>query len=200
MSQTEEKGSTIPAPIDSTFCHPTSTQFKIVIQSLFSGGGTYQVQDLEGNLLLKFAKSSFLCCNQVVSDASGNAVVTLKKKIFSPRGKWKGFRGNKKAYEPEDLLFSMEKESLLPWKRAFRIQLPGKASDEFTLSFSCWGSHFKLLHNGAVIAEADVKRKFLLDRELIVTAKAGVDQAFVASVIVIYREWELLEHVSGGGG
>ncbi|KAL3697776.1 hypothetical protein R1sor_011852 [Riccia sorocarpa] len=188
MSRTAERGFTIPAPIDSTYCHPTSTQFKIVIQSAFSGGGTYQVQDLEGNLVLKFVKSSFLSSNQVVHDARGNAVVILKKKTFSARGKWNAFRVNKKAHEPEDLLFSMEKESLIPWNRSFRIQLPGNGSDEFTLSFNSWASHFKLYHNGAVIAEADMKRKFLSNSQLIVTAKAGVDQAFLASVLVIYRE------------
>ncbi|KAL3697777.1 hypothetical protein R1sor_011853 [Riccia sorocarpa] len=200
MSRTAEKGFTVPAPIDSTYCHPTSTQFKIVIQSAFSGGGTYQVQDLDGNLVLKFVKSSFFSSNQVVHDANGNPVVILKRKTFSARGKWNAFRGNKKSHKPEDLLFSMEKASLIPWKRSFRIQLPGNASDEFTLSFNSWASHFKLHHNGAVIAEADVKRKFLTDRELIVTAKAGVDQAFLASVLVIYREWDRDQQAAASGG
>ncbi|KAL3697779.1 hypothetical protein R1sor_011855 [Riccia sorocarpa] len=200
MSRTAERGFTIPAPIDSSYCHPTSTQFKIVTQSAFSGGGTYQVQDLGGNLVLKFVKSSFLSSNQVVHDANGNPVVILKKKTFSARGKWDAFRGNKKAHEPGDLLFSMEKASLIPWKSSFRIQLPGNASDEFTLRYNGWASHFKLHHNGAVIAEADMKRKFLSNSQLIVTAKAGVDQAFLASVLVIYREWQKSQQAASSGG
>ncbi|KAL2644357.1 hypothetical protein R1flu_011944 [Riccia fluitans] len=199
MSEAQEKGSNIPAPISSSFCSPTAAQFKIVVQAPFCGDGTYQVQDLQGNLLLKFFKSSFLCCNQVVYDANGDAVVSLKRKMLSLRGRWDAYRGKKKKYEPEDLLFSMERVSLIPWKLAFRIRLPGNESDDFTLTWSCCASHSKIYHNGAIIAEADMKRKFLIDRELIVSGSAGVDQAFLASILVIHRKWRKCQN-SGGGG
>ncbi|OAE24260.1 hypothetical protein AXG93_1528s1100 [Marchantia polymorpha subsp. ruderalis] len=182
-----EEALSIPAPVSSSFCVPYTTQFIIFKKNFVWTDGVYKVKDIKGNLLFKIDRSSALCCNLVVYDHDGSVVMSLRRKIFSFVDTWNAYRG-KKSSKSEDRLFTMSRSSLIQWKPHFTIWLPGKGNDEFTLSSDFFGTHYKIRHNGVIIAEAVQKWVLCFKKEMAVTVKPGVDQAFVAALLVIKRQ------------
>ncbi|KAG6551871.1 hypothetical protein Mapa_006485 [Marchantia paleacea] len=195
----DEKALSVPAPVSSSFCVPHATQFSIFTNHLVWTDGVFKVKDVKGNLLFKMDKSSVLCCNLVVYDPDGGVIMSLKRKIFTFMDTWRAYRG-KNSQRSEDRLFTITRSSFMQWKPHFTIFLPGKGNDQFTLSGDFLRTHFKIRHNGDIIAEAVQKRVICFKKEIAVRVGPGVDQAFVAALLVIKRQILSQRHGQNGGG
>ncbi|OAE24264.1 hypothetical protein AXG93_1528s1140 [Marchantia polymorpha subsp. ruderalis] len=103
-----------------------------------------------------------------------------------------GMRTGNQSHKSEDRLFTSLRSSrtLLQLKTS----LPGKENDESTLSSDFFGTHYEIRHNGDIFEEAVEKRVLCFDKEMAFPVRPGVDQAFVAALLVITKRRILGRH------
>ncbi|CAM6111934.1 unnamed protein product [Calypogeia fissa] len=185
-------GMTVPAPVSSVYCVPYVAQFEIDQKVLTVSGGRFTIKDARGTLLfdVKHKNPLALHTRRVVYDASGNALVLLKRKMATMHERWSAYRGESDDSD-SNMLFSMAKSSLIQLTPSYDIFLGTNktSTPDFKVKGDIFQHHYSILYNGTPVAE--VRKKVNMSSIFVgkdqygVTVYPGVDHAFIASVIVI---------------
>lgn len=184
----------IPAPVSNTYCVPYVAQFNVDQQLMSLRGGRFHITDPRGTLLFETKNKNILALHErrLISDASGNPLVLLKKKIATMHERWSAYRGEHD--HESNVIFHIAKSSLIQFKASFDIFLAKNqtSTPDFTVKGNFFQRNYTVFFNGTPIAEARKKvnvATLLVGKEQYeVTVFPGVDHAFIASIIVIMEE------------
>ncbi|KAH7428171.1 hypothetical protein KP509_10G078800 [Ceratopteris richardii] len=173
------------------FCTPEPVKLTVSKKVMCLSGRSFEVTDGEGYMRFKMEGSAFSPRDKrVLLDVDCNPIVSARKKIGSMHDRWKVYRGDR--YKKEAELFSVKRASLFQLKTHLKILLSGNCKEDcpdFVIKGDFFGHEAKIYRGDEVIAE--IKRKFtvgnvLLDKRTFSTfICAGVDQAFIVTLVVI---------------
>ncbi|XP_068644642.1 protein LURP-one-related 10-like [Aristolochia californica] len=184
-------GARLPV-IDERFCssHPLDLTVKKKIVTIFSN--TYfQVFDANKNLLFQVKADRLrFHTNRILFDAADSPIATMCAKKFSWSGKWTIQKGDSK--DETNLLFSVKESSKFQLKTNLDVFLPRNVDEDvcdFHVKPNYWDKSCKIYKGDKVIAEVvDTQTGggfFFGKHVLSVRVEAGVDYAFVVSLLVI---------------
>ncbi|XVF29667.1 hypothetical protein REPUB_Repub15cG0141600 [Reevesia pubescens] len=126
-------------------------------------------------------------------DAAGNPLVSLKQKIITTHRRWQIYRGD--SNNPNDLLFSVKKSSLLQFKTTLDVFLASNTREsqpDFRIKGRWYESGCTIYAGENIIAQ--VHRKHNLQSIIFeadtygVTAYPNVDYAFIVALVVVLDE------------
>jgi uncharacterized protein YxjI len=194
-------GMTVPAPVSSVYCVPYVAQFEIDQKVVSVTDGRFTIKDAQGTLLFDVKGKRILALHtrRVVYDASGNALVLLKRKMATMHDRWLAYRGESDDSD-SNMLFSMAKSSLIQLTPSYDIFLGTNqtSTPDFKVKGDFFEHNYSILYNGTPVAE--VRKKINLSSIFVgkdqygVTVYPGVDHAFIASVIVIMDQVNRATH------
>ncbi|XVF29658.1 hypothetical protein REPUB_Repub15cG0141100 [Reevesia pubescens] len=178
-----------PVPIISPhFCAPDPIDLVIVKKVL---NGNLVVTDINDNIVFK-VKGPFLTIygRQVLIDATGNPIVTLKRKFMSAHDRWQVFRGD--STDSSDLIFSAKRSSIFQLKTKFDVFLANNTKED-VCDFKVKGSYSErscVIYAGessTIVAQMQKKHnvKSVLKDKFTLTVHPNMDYAFIVALIVI---------------
>ncbi|KAL2634740.1 hypothetical protein R1flu_006219 [Riccia fluitans] len=178
---------TIPAPVNPVFCAPQMVQF-VIEQKVFTiSSGKFVINDAYGNHLFSVkGKISPLHTKRILCDANGNHLLLLTKKVLTMHDAWEVTSETNNG----KMVFSMKKANILQLKPSFNVFL-GLNTDrpEFTLKGDFFAFNYAVYYHDLLVAQVSKKltaSTFLVGKDqYVVTIQPGVDQAFVAALVVI---------------
>nr|GLL24382.1 protein LURP-one-related 15-like [Ipomoea trifida] len=184
--------------ISPEYCTPYHLQISIKKKVYFLAGNGYEVKDAaKGTILFKVENiPTFINSKVVVYDPAGNSIITLRRKAFTWRTRWKVYRGESK--EEKDLIFSARESSAFQFNTNLDVFLAGNTSEQVcdykmkTSGFTQSTCDIYVKPSSTLIAE--MKKKvtagsiFLGKDNFTVTLQPNVDQAFIVALIVILQE------------
>ncbi|KAM7463908.1 hypothetical protein LguiA_032029 [Lonicera macranthoides] len=184
--------------IDSQFCAPYPVDLTIVRKVYTVTDAYFAVTDASENILFQIkGKPLRVHERHVLLDSSLNPLVSLQQKILTAHKRWHVFRGD--SSEPEDLLFSIKKSSMVQFKRELDLDVfLASNSKEDKCDFKVKGSWFERscsIYAGeslTIIAQMRKKhglQSIVLGKDMFsVTIYPNVDQALVVCLVVILDE------------
>ncbi|KAK9126781.1 hypothetical protein Scep_015627 [Stephania cephalantha] len=181
------------AVIGRQFCAPHAVDVVIVRKVMSITGGNFSVRDVNGNTMFKIkAKFGSFRGRRVLLDSAGTPIVSMQRKVFSAREKWKVFKGDSKA--SADLLFSAQRSSFFQYKTKLNVFLASNTTEAIT-DFKVKGSWFerscKIYNGNADTLIAQMHKKVTASTVLLgkdtfmVSVCPNVDYAFVVALVVI---------------
>lgn len=190
------KTGTLPV-VGSQFCTPYHTLVFTVQRKKRNktcSGADLVISDSDGQLIARVdGRECSLRDKRVVRNASGEPLVTLRRKLVSINHKWEAFRGEKT--DPARMLFSARTSSVLQLKTSVNVYMPYNTEEE-QWNFKVKGDYLErssVFYYGArTIAELSRKRsenKELLEKDIfLVKVHPGVDYLFIISLVVVLDE------------
>ncbi|OMP07994.1 hypothetical protein COLO4_06871 [Corchorus olitorius] len=176
------------------FCAPHPVELAVIRNVKTITDGEFVFTDINGNILFKVKDQSgsfSMHDRQVLIDASGNPIVTLKDKLMSARDRWQVFRGD--STDSRDLIFSA-RTSMFHLKTKLDVFL-GNNTKEDVCDFKVKGSWSKkscVIYAGetsTIVAQMHknhtVQNVLAGNDEFMVTVNPDVDYAFIVALIVI---------------
>jgi len=157
-------------------------------------GADLIIHGSDGQLIARVdGRDCSLTNKRVVRNSSGDALVTLRRKLVSINHKWEAFRGEKT--DPSRLLFSARTSSVLQLKTSVNVYMAYNTEEE-QWNFKVKGDYLErssVFYYGArIIAELGRKRsetKELLETDIfLIKVHPGVDYLFIVSLVVILDE------------
>lgn len=177
--------------VNEQFCSPFPVELTVSKKVVSLSGGSFQITDPDGKILFKMDGHALSVRDKcVLLDAEGCPLLCARKKLVSMHEKWEVCRGDK--FEDDNKLFFVKKAKVLQFKTHLDVFLAGNSNDDcpdFTVKGNFLEREAQIFKGDTLIAE--MKRKFtvgnvLLDKHTFIAAVfPGVDQAFVATLIVI---------------
>ncbi|KAF7845249.1 protein LURP-one-related 10 [Senna tora] len=192
--------STLPANptpiIGPQYCAPYTVDLNIVKKVMSIVDDNFTVSDINGNIIFKVKESLMSFRDRrVLIDATGNPIVTLRRKIMTAHDRWHAFRGE--STEAHDLIFSLKKSSLIQFKTNLDVFLANNTKED-VCDFKVKGSWLErscIIYAGnsnTIVAQMHKKhtvQSVLIGKDsFMVTVYPNVDYAFIVALIVILRE------------
>ncbi|XP_066393659.1 protein LURP-one-related 15-like [Miscanthus floridulus] len=192
-----------PAPVpvavvSPQFCAPHVVPLTVTKKAMSFSGGDFTVTDDASSAVVLQVRGTYLSVrrHRVLHDAAGRAILTMQRKVFSMREKWKVFRGDSTA--ANDLLFRVKKTSIFQMKTKLDVFLAGNTTAEQVCDFKIKGSYFErscaFYRGNSNVLIAQMNRKFTLSNVLLgkdtysVSVFPHVDYVFIAALVVILDE------------
>ncbi|CAD6220583.1 unnamed protein product [Miscanthus lutarioriparius] len=192
-----------PAPVpvavvSPQFCAPHVVPLTVTKKAMSFSGGDFTVTDDASGAVVLQVRGTYLSVrrHRVLHDAAGRAILTMQRKVFSMREKWKVFRGDSTA--ANDLLFTVKKTSIFQMKTKLDVFLAGNTTAEQVCDFKIKGSYFErscaFYRGNSNVLIAQMNRKFTLSNVLLgkdtysVSVFPHVDYVFIAALVVILDE------------
>lgn len=181
--------------VGSHFILPHQTELKISNKILKIGEGNFGVADVKGDLIFKVVgKLASLRDRRTLLDGAGRPLVSFKQKILTAHKRWQVFSGD--SNDPDDLLFSSKKSSMLQHKTELDVFLASNSSSvpDFKVKGS-WIERSCTIYSGEIIIghlhKTHDMHSLVFDAESFdVTVYPNVDYAFMVSLVVILDEIE----------
>ncbi|KAG6553345.1 hypothetical protein Mapa_005080 [Marchantia paleacea] len=172
----------IPAPVSSAFCAPAKVRF-VIEQKPFRklNEKIYEIADSNGKRLFE-ADSLLFAGSRRLRDDKDQVLAHLKKKTVTMHERWEAHRGE----NSDELVFILKKESMFH-KAAFNVFLASNISmqtPDFTIRGDFEEQTYSIRHNDMPVAEVS-KTLYPYVDQLCVTVFPGVDQAFIAAILVV---------------
>ncbi|XVF29657.1 hypothetical protein REPUB_Repub15cG0141000 [Reevesia pubescens] len=178
--------------ISPDFCAPDPIDL-VIVKTFFRGN--LEVTDINGNIVFK-VKGPFLTAygRQVLIDAAGNPIVTLKRKFMSVHDRWQVFRGD--STDSSDLIFSVKLSSIFQLKTKFDVFLANNIKED-VCDFNVKGRDFGIScviyagESSTIVAQMEKQKKHTVKSVLfekdkfILTVHPNMDYAFIVALIVI---------------
>jgi len=146
-----------------------------------------EVADVEGTLLSQIKNKTFTMHNRnILHDANGKIMLTLRHKMRTMHGRWEVFRGKNE----DDLLFSAKRSSAFGTKNQLHIFLSSNTTEEipnYKIDGSWSDKSFIVSLGGSntTIAEIIWKRD-----KIAVKVAPCVDYAFIATLVVFLGSFD----------
>ncbi|KAF7825460.1 protein LURP-one-related 10-like [Senna tora] len=183
------------AVIGTQYCSPYPVDLAIV-RKVMTLADKFTVTDINGNVVFKLQGSLLtLRDRRVLLDAAQKPIVTLRRKIMTAHDRWQAFRGE--STEPNDMLFTLKRSSLIQFKTKLDVFLAGNTKEE-VCDFKIKGSWLErscVVYAGesnTIVAQMHKKhtaQSILLGKtNFMVTVYPNVDYAFIVALIVILDE------------
>ncbi|GLJ51330.1 hypothetical protein SUGI_1091430 [Cryptomeria japonica] len=146
--------------IDQNFCSRSSTHFTVWTKSLLFNGKGFTVFDSMGHLVFRVDNYASNVRNEVLlMDDAGQLLLTIRRKKWSFRKSWEAFKGD--PVESDKPKFSLQKS--------------------FGFSNKTTASVF--------IKRKEAKSDIMLGNDVLsLVVEAGVDQAFVMALLIIFNQ------------
>lgn len=184
------------APVSSSYCAPYETQL-VVKKESFPNSRQFTVTDGQGGLRFKMKyEGGFLSSpKRTMFDAtSGKLLLSILKEVsFMGKAPYMAFQG----VDENHLLFTFKKKTAFLEPTSYEVFLPGNdnssSPDFFLQKSSRWRKGFSILSQGRILAEAE---KTGWGMVYSVKVYAGVDQAFIAALTILW----IIEVVKAGSG
>ncbi|XVF29662.1 hypothetical protein REPUB_Repub15cG0141400 [Reevesia pubescens] len=176
--------------ISPDFCAPNPIDL-VIAKTFFRGN--LEVTDINGNIAFK-VKGPFLTSHQVLIDAVGNPIVTLKRKFMSVHDRWQVFRGD--STDSRDLIFSVKLSSIFQLKTKFDVFLANNTKED-VCDFNVKARDFEIScviyagESSTIVAQMEKQKKHTVKSALfekdkfILTVHPNMDYAFIVALIVI---------------
>jgi uncharacterized protein YxjI len=155
-------------------------------------GAKLEIVDLKSNvvLLVDGPRDSFNK-KRVLRDPAGYPLLTMREKLTSLNHRWTVHRGE--GSDPTELMFTVQRSHPLQWRARLDVIFQ---SNHHLRNFSVVGTYHddsaKVYHDDALIAEVKDKSGFggflKGKQDFVVRINAGVDYAFIVSLLVILNE------------
>ncbi|KAK7340005.1 hypothetical protein VNO77_20696 [Canavalia gladiata] len=183
------------AVIGPQYCAPYPLDLAVVKKVMSISDGNFIVTDVNGNVVFK-VKGSLLSLRdrRVLIDATGNPIVTLRRKIMTAHDRWQAFRGE--SIEAKDLIFTLKRSSLIQFKTKLDVFLANNTKE--VCDFKVKGSWFErscVVYAGesdTIVAQMHKKhtvQSILIGKDhFMVTVYPNIDYAFIVALIVILDE------------
>ncbi|XP_019186307.1 PREDICTED: protein LURP-one-related 15-like [Ipomoea nil] len=183
--------------ISPEYCAPHHLQISIKKKLHFLAGNGYEVKDAASSRILFKVENipTFFNSKVVVFDPAGNSIITLRRKAFTWRTRWKVYRGESK--EEKDFIFSARTSSAFQFTTNLDVFLAGNTSEQvcdykMKTSFAQSTCDIYVKPSSTLIAQMQKKVTagsiFLGKDNFMVTLQPNVDQAFIVALIVILQE------------
>ncbi|TXG58924.1 hypothetical protein EZV62_016753 [Acer yangbiense] len=181
----------IVSVISPQFCGPQPLDLVIRKQVLNITSGNFDVNDTNGNLVLR-VKGLLFPGRRVILDDAGNPIVTLQRKILTAHDRWEVFRRDSTDYG--DMIFSAKKSSIIQLKTELDVYLANNINEQVS-DFKVKGSWLEQSctiyagESNRIFAQMYKKhgiRSILIGKDkFMVTVYPNVDYAFIVALIVI---------------
>ncbi|KAK1562218.1 hypothetical protein Q3G72_030007 [Acer saccharum] len=175
--------------ISPQFCVPQPLDLVIRKQVLTITSGNFDVNDTNGNLILR-VKGLLFPGWRVILDDAGNPIVTLQRKILTAHKRWEVFRRD----STDDMIFSAKKSSIIQLKTELDVYLANNINEHVS-DFKVKGSWLEQSctiyagESNTIFAQMYKKhgiRSILIGKDkFMVTVYPNVDYAFIVALIVI---------------
>ncbi|KAH7352615.1 hypothetical protein KP509_19G054100 [Ceratopteris richardii] len=175
------------------FCAPFAVELDVSQKSALKSD--FEVRDPQNRLVFKLDSHALsLHDKKVLVDQDGNPILCAHKaKLISAHEKWEASLGDK--YDEEKKLFWLQKAKVMQFKTHLEVFLPSNPgpNPDFTVKGDFLERQVQIFcGEDSIIAE--VKRKMtasnvLMDKHsFVVTVWPNVDQAFIATLVVVMDE------------
>ncbi|URD81910.1 hypothetical protein MUK42_02614 [Musa troglodytarum] len=179
------------------FCVPHPMDLTFFIDAAWLNCDRLAVTDINGNVVFKVeARQWSLRSRQVVVDASGKPVISMRQKLSSVHDRWQVFEG--KSSDPKHLLFSVKRSSALQFKTELDVFLAANTKEE-VCDFKIKGSFRKrscTVYKGdssTVVAQMSKEYKSvngLVSKDAFgVAVNPNADYAFIAALAIIRHDF-----------
>ncbi|KAL0736412.1 hypothetical protein Bca4012_012622 [Brassica carinata] len=181
------------AVVSDVFCCPYPLQLTVKKKCKGLSGAKLEVVDLNSNVVLRVdGPHDSFSRKRVLRDPAGYPLLTMREKLTSLHDGWTVHRGE--GSDPRELMFTVKRSSALQWRA--RLDVFFQSHHHLPGNFSVVGTYFddsaKVYHSNAVIAEVKEKTTFggffKGKQDFVVRINAGVDYAFIVSLLVILNE------------
>ncbi|XP_030466011.1 protein LURP-one-related 15-like [Syzygium oleosum] len=178
------------------YCCPNPVDVAIVRKVMTLSDGNPVVTDNNGNLIFK-VKGALLTLHdrKVLSDASGQPILTFRKKIITAHSRWQAFRGE--SSDMRDLVFTAKTSSVIRLKTQLDVFLANNRNEDVSdFKVKCsWFDRSCVIYAGGssnIVAQMHKKtsiQSLLLGKDkFMVTIYPNIDYAFIVALIVILEE------------
>ncbi|KAF9597734.1 hypothetical protein IFM89_021221 [Coptis chinensis] len=189
------------AVIGPQYCASVPLTFTVIQKVRSINDGNLAVVDVKGNIMhillrVRVSRSNFFQDDNVLLDANGYPLVTLRPTTVSAHNRWKAYRRD--SSDEKDHLFTVKQSSVLSIRNQHYVFLASNTSQEEVCDFKIRGSWFArsiYLGDSPIIiaqmhknhsAEGIVRGK----DTYMVTVYPYVDYAFIVALLVILNEGE----------
>ncbi|GLJ50759.1 hypothetical protein SUGI_1081170 [Cryptomeria japonica] len=180
--------------IDLKFCSTSSTVFTVWKKSLLLNGKGFTVFDSLGHLVFRVDNYASNAKNEVLlMDDAGQLLLTLRHKKWSVGKRWEAFRGD--PMESEKPAFSLIKSLGFSNKITANVFTNGSRKTkvcDYQMEGSCKSSCTIFSASGEIIAQVkrkEAKSDLMLGNDILnLVVEAGVDQAFVMGLLIIFYQ------------
>ncbi|KAJ8511536.1 hypothetical protein OPV22_001970 [Ensete ventricosum] len=182
MSESSPRISRPDAIVDPRFCASYPIDLTFFVDASWLNRDHLAVTDTNGNVVFKVeVRKRSLRSWQVVVDASGKPVISMREKLRSLHDRWQVFKGD--SSDPKDLLFSVRRSSPLQFKTVLDVFLAANTKEE-ACDFKMKGSYRKrscTVYKGdasTVAAQMSKEYKFVNSSNTSETSGANVEVIF----------------------
>ncbi|GLJ50754.1 hypothetical protein SUGI_1081110 [Cryptomeria japonica] len=180
--------------IDHKFCSNLSTVFTVWKKSLLLNGKGFTVFDSLGNLVFRVDNYASNAKNEVLlMDGVGQLLLTLRHKKWSVGKRWEAFKGD--PMESEKPTFSLIKSLGFSNKITANIFANGSRKTklgDYQIKGLRRASCTIFNDSGEIIAQVkrkEAKSDLMLGNDILnLVVEAGVDQAFVMGLLIIFNQ------------
>ncbi|GLJ50755.1 hypothetical protein SUGI_1081120 [Cryptomeria japonica] len=180
--------------IDHKFCSTSTTVFTVWKKSLLLNGKGFTVFDSFGHLVFRVDNYASNTKNEVfLMDDAGQLLLTLRRKKWSVGKRWEAFRGD--PMESEKPEFSLIKSLGFSNKITANVFTNGSRKTkvcDYQIEGSCKSSCTIFSASGEIIAQVkrkEAKSDVMLGNDILnLVVEAGVDQAFVMGLLIIFNQ------------
>ncbi|CAN7069108.1 unnamed protein product [Brassica rapa subsp. trilocularis] len=178
------------AVVSDVFCCHYPLQLTVEKKCKGLSGAKLEVVDLNSNVVLRVdGPHDSFSKKRVLRDPAGYPLLTMREKLTSLHDGWTVHRGE--GSDPRELMFTVKRSHALQWRARLDVIFQSHYGN-----FSVVGTYFddsaKVYHSNAVIAEVKEKTTFggffKGKQDFMVRINAGVDYAFIISLLIILNE------------
>ncbi|RRT80546.1 hypothetical protein B296_00018466 [Ensete ventricosum] len=198
MSESSPRISRPDAIVDPRFCASYPIDLTFFVDASWLNRDHLAVTDTNGNVVFKVeVRKRSLRSWQVVVDASGKPVISMREKLRSVHDRWQVFKGD--SSDPKDLLFSVRRSSPLQFKTVLDVFLAANTKEE-ACDFKMKGSYRKrscTVYKGdasTVAAQVIMSKEYKFVNSSVSKEAFGVainpntDYSFIAALVIIQHE------------
>ncbi|XP_058728653.1 protein LURP-one-related 15-like [Vicia villosa] len=112
------------------YCAPATHPIDLIIIKERTRRDNFTVTDINNNVIftVKSPQVSIITPrqHQFLYDANGNPILHLRRSLLAADDKWKAYRGE--SEEPQDLIFTRERSSLMPLRTKLNVYLANNST------------------------------------------------------------------------
>ncbi|XP_058728649.1 protein LURP-one-related 15-like [Vicia villosa] len=182
------------AVISPQYCAPATHPVDlIIIKERTRGRHNFTVTDINNNIIFT-VKSPLVSIvtprqHRFLYDANGNPILHLRRSLLAADDKWKAYRGE--SEEPQDLIFTRERSSLMPLRTKLNVYLANNSTQDcdFTVKANLSQLSWKVYlgNSDNFVAQIEKQRGSMFNREkFMVTVSPNMDYAFIVALVVTF--------------
>ncbi|XP_010491289.1 PREDICTED: protein LURP-one-related 14-like [Camelina sativa] len=178
--------------VSDVFCCPYPLELTVKKNCKGLSGAKLEVVDIKSNVVLRVdGPHDSFNKKRVLRDPAGYPLLTMREKLTSLNHRWTVHRGE--GSDPTELMFTVQRSHPFQWRARLDVSFQ---SNNQVRNFSVVGTYFddsaKVYQADTLVAEVKEKSTFggyfKGKQDFVVRISAGVDYAFVVSLLIILTE------------